>query len=881
MICLLIGIWGGSHLSAQISYQWTYQSQAGNPGGLNLEQDFVSSGWSVIMLGGINTNQWSGAMSLPFTFNYFGQNFSTFRVSANGLMTFGGGTGGLIGNNLPLPTGTLPDYTIACYWDEFTNSPPLPLNDVVQMKSFGTAPNRQFWIRWASYEWASANFVYLAIVLEETTGNIYLVDQYSSPSSTGLTTTVGLQKNFNFAVQASSSIGLTGATSAAFDNSYYQFEPYPIPPEDIIPQVLNSPTADACGLGSESVSIRLQNQGQLTASSIEVGYSLDGVTLATEVIPGSLSPGGTINYTFNQPLNLTQAGSYRLMVWGSTSNDGDKSNDTLTLDMTRVNQVSSFPYQEDFESGDGGWMSGGSKSTWELGTPNKSTITGAASGTKAWVTGRTSDYESFESSYVISPCFDFTQLGSQSTFSMWVWWESESPWDGATLQSSVDGGSSWQVIGEVSPDWFNSTFVASLPGGQSLGWTGRQSSNNGSGGWRQVSQFIPASLIGKPEVRLRVAFSSNGSVQGDGFAFDRVVIGNAPGVELGPDRYFCQGGVLDAGNPGLVHQWSTGASGQTLTLTNPGPAPIIDSLITVTVTNSLGLSDTDSIYWSMAAPMQPQIASVIPVSCFDLSDGSIDTEIQGGTAPFVYQWSQGSQAADPDGLAAGWYTAQVQDVHGCPTEIDSVEVTQPARLEIQGLISHVACYGGSTGSIELSAQGGNGGYQWTWTDGPQGANRNNLSAGSYTVNLVDGKDCELERSFTVEQADSIQVSLVSLTDATCPDGQDGRLEVSVNGGSTPYLLTWSHGPNGNVAPNLAVGTYTVTVEDSANCQQESQAFEIAYQDSAPTAKFGFELDKDVLTLQDSSQGASSYLWTFGDGEESNRAAPTYQYGDTG
>ena len=116
---------GGTHaIWGQISYQSSYHAASGNPGGLNTEQDFNNSGWNVVMLGGISSNQWSPAMSLPFTFNYFGQNFNTYRVSANGLMSFGGGTGGIFGDNVSLPSFSLPDYTIACYWDEFTTSPP-------------------------------------------------------------------------------------------------------------------------------------------------------------------------------------------------------------------------------------------------------------------------------------------------------------------------------------------------------------------------------------------------------------------------------------------------------------------------------------------------------------------------------------------------------------------------------------------------------------------------------------------------------------------------------------------------------------------------------------------------------------------------------------
>lgn len=877
----IVGALLGSYVRAQISYQVSYHAGAGNPGGINTEQDFDNSGWTIVMMGGLSSNQWSGAISLPFTFNFFDQNFNSCRVSANGLLTFGSGTGGLSGDNSALPSFALPNHTIACFWEQFTTSPPLPLNDVVQAKVFGTAPHRQYWIRWASYEWGSASFVYLAAVLEESTGNIYLVDQYSSPSSVNLTTTVGVQQSGNLAVQAGNNIGLTGATSAGFDNSYYQFEPFPIPPEDITPLAVLSPQTEACGTGAEQLTIRLQNQGQLPATNVSVGYSLNGVTQALEVVPGTIAPGATTNYTFNQWIAYPTDGTFELAVWGSTPGDSDNGNDTMRRPLTRVSRIASFPYQEDFENGTGGWSSAGSQNSWDLASPNKSKISGAVSGSKAWVTGATGSYQSFESSHVISPCFDFSNLGPQSQLSMWVWWECESPWDGTAVQSSIDGGQTWQILGQAGPDWYNSNYIGSLPGGQPLGWSGTQNGGNGSGGWRQVSVGIPSSLRGQPEVRIRVVFAANGSVQGDGFAFDRVTIGDVPQVNLGPDGYYCPGHAIDAGNPGMQHQWSTGHTGRSLTLFNPGPDDIVDSMIAVTVTNSLGLSSTDTIRWSMAAPLQAQVTGVEPITCHNAKDGQISTDITGGRAPFLVQWSGGKTGQNPTGMSPGWYTATVTDVDGCTTTIDSTEVTQPEPLQIQGSTTDIDCHGAATGGIQVTAQGGNGGYQWAWTDGPATANRSQLAAGTYEVALRDAKNCSLTRTFTLQQQDSIEVQLSAQTDALCPDGQEGQLEVNVSGGTAPYAITWSNDAQGPLAVGLSPGTYTLTVEDSLGCVQPGPSWEIAYQDSAPEARFGYTVNKNTVTLQDSSHGATGYLWDFGDGSTSTLPSPMHQYSDTG
>ncbi len=196
--------------------------------------------------------------------------------------------------------------------------------------------------------------------------------------------------------------------------------------------------------------------------------------------------------------------------------------------------IASFPYVENFESGPGGWISGGTASSWALGTPAKPVIQGAASGSNAWVTGLGSAYANSESSQVTSPCFDFSSL-TQPRISFKIWWNAENSFDGAVLQSSIDGGVSWQTIGAAGdPDnWYNSSSISGQPGGQRSGWTGRGTGTNpGSGGYVLAKHNLP-NLAGQANVRLRVAFASDGSVTDDGFAFDDITLDQPAATDVG------------------------------------------------------------------------------------------------------------------------------------------------------------------------------------------------------------------------------------------------------------------------------------------------------------------------------------------------------------
>ncbi|WP_040254530.1 fibronectin type III domain-containing protein, partial [Psychroserpens mesophilus] len=188
-------------------------------------------------------------------------------------------------------------------------------------------------------------------------------------------------------------------------------------------------------------------------------------------------------------------------------------------------QITSYPYLEDFESGDGGWtVDDPSAGSWELGTPANTIINSADSGANAWVTSLTGAYAANEDASVVSPIFDFSSLSAPS-IEFKIWWNAEFSWDGMVLQSSIDDGTSWQNVGGLGDpnNWFNDGTIGGNPGGQAVGWTGRASSNNGSNGWVTARHALTG-LAGQSSVLLRFAFASDGSVQDEGVGFDTVNI---------------------------------------------------------------------------------------------------------------------------------------------------------------------------------------------------------------------------------------------------------------------------------------------------------------------------------------------------------------------
>jgi subtilisin-like proprotein convertase family protein len=215
-------------------------------------------------------------------------------------------------------------------------------------------------------------------------------------------------------------------------------------------------------------------------------------------------------------------------------------------------QISTFPYAESFEAGAGGWASdAGSNDSWALGAPANAIINSASDGTEAWVTNLTGNYNGSSSASIVSPVFDFSALGADPTLKMDVWWNSEFSWDGAKVQTSVDGGANWTRLGAAGDplNWYNDTTVLG-----DHAWTGEFGSS--SGGWVEAEHALDG-LAGQSAVTLRVWFGSDSSAQREGFAFDNVrittIVGAEPVIACPADQMINTVGGICTG----VANWST------------------------------------------------------------------------------------------------------------------------------------------------------------------------------------------------------------------------------------------------------------------------------------------------------------------------------------
>ena len=208
-------------------------------------------------------------------------------------------------------------------------------------------------------------------------------------------------------------------------------------------------------------------------------------------------------------------------------------------------------------------------------------------------------------------------------------------------------------------------------------------------------------------------------------------------------------------------------------------------------------------------------------SCTTPTGGVVEISTLNAVGPYSYNWvnttnsTLGSGTLSPStlsGLAAGTYLITVSNSNMC-SGTTSFTLTQTIPFSYTSSVSQILCNNAANGAIDISVTSGS--PTFTWSDGATTLDRSGLSPGTYSITLTQS-GCSATESFTISQpANPLLVPRTS-TDPTCALN-DGSIDLSPSGGTTPYTYLWS---NGLLAPDLynqVAGTYTVTVTDANGC----------------------------------------------------------------
>lgn len=202
-----------------------------------------------------------------------------------------------------------------------------------------------------------------------------------------------------------------------------------------------------------------------------------------------------------------------------------------------------------------------------------------------------------------------------------------------------------------------------------------------------------------------------------------------------------------------------------------------------------------------------------------LQNGALVATASGGTGALTYRWSNGTTNPSISNLAAGNHTLTVTDANGCAATANGSVATSLA-LAATIAPTHVTCNGGNNGGISINITQGTAPYRYSWSNGTNNASLTNLTAGSYSVTITDINNCSIVLNTTITEPTPIAIS-ISPTSTTC-GLNNGRINIGVTGGVSPYRFAWTNTATTQNLNNLAAGNYTVTVTDTNGCSATAQ-----------------------------------------------------------
>jgi len=133
----------------------------------------------------------------------------------------------------------------------------------------------------------------------------------------------------------------------------------------------------------------------------------------------------------------------------------------------------------------------------------------------------------------------------------------------------------------------------------------------------------------------------------------------------------------------------------------------------VTVYDGNQCADTATYSIATPAVLTLNVNTITNASCYQTTDGSITIDITGGTTPYGYSWSDGSNNASLQNVGAGNFDVTVADANNCSVT-SSFVITEPAQIIVQSLVFDTIKFGTEV-PLSLVVQPSSGTYTYQWS----------------------------------------------------------------------------------------------------------------------------------------------------------------------
>lgn len=268
---------------------------------------------------------------------------------------------------------------------------------------------------------------------------------------------------------------------------------------------------------------------------------------------------------------------------------------------------------------------------------------------------------------------------------------------------------------------------------------------------------------------------------------------------------------VSGGTSPYFYNWDDVANTMSATVT--GIYGGVDYTVTVYDVNSCMIIESMSV--TEQNGFTATTSSTAETACGS-SDGSASVSVNGGTAPFDYNWINGDNTSTSTGLNTGVYGVTVTDSDGCYV-YQSAIVTNAAGPQVTTNAYGVSCNGDSDGEITATIAGATTATTYLWNNGATTSTITGLMPGTYLITVSNGGCADGYASADITNPDVLSVAMTS-TAETAIGLNNGTATAMPVGGTSPYSYTWTGSAGtGSTISNLTPGSYTSFITDNHGC----------------------------------------------------------------
>jgi len=250
----------------------------------------------------------------------------------------------------------------------------------------------------------------------------------------------------------------------------------------------------------------------------------------------------------------------------------------------------------------------------------------------------------------------------------------------------------------------------------------------------------------------------------------------------------------------------------------------------VGVLDANGCTDTLHVTLNEPGILMLSLTSSADALCFEALNGSIETMASSGTAPYQYSLDGVSfQGAGLfQGLGAGTYTITVKDANGCLDDLTE-SIFEPSELTIETNSSPVSCFGDTTGSIQIIADGGTTSYEYSIDNGVTflaTSSFTDLEGANYLTIVKDANGCTASEGVVISEPTSAFDLAANVTNVACLGGSTGSVLLVGSGGTPTYMYSENNVDfiTSNTVGDFPTGNFTLYGQDLNGCVDSVQFF---------------------------------------------------------